>query len=88
MAPKRNRARWAAELPASVDLALAEAREACRPALDPRIEPPPGAAALHWRLLAARPMTDVFQPDDQPVIEAIGTTLEGCTARQLNGSLT
>ena len=34
--------------------------------------------------LAARPMTDVFEPDDQPVIEAIGTTLEGRTARQRN----
>jgi len=34
--------------------------------------------------LAARPMTDVFEPDDQPVIEAIGATLEGRTARQRN----
>jgi hypothetical protein len=34
--------------------------------------------------LAARPMTDVFEPDDQPLIEAIGTTLEGRTARQRN----
>jgi hypothetical protein len=29
-------------------------------------------------------MTDVFEPDDQPVIEAIGATLEGRTARQRN----
>ena len=34
--------------------------------------------------LAARPMTDVFEPNDQPVIEAIGKTLEGRTARQRN----
>jgi hypothetical protein len=34
--------------------------------------------------LAARPMTDVFEPDDQPVIEAIGATLEGRTTRQRN----
>jgi DDE family transposase len=34
--------------------------------------------------LAARPMTDVFDPDDQPLIEAIGTTLEGRTAHQRN----
>jgi hypothetical protein len=33
---------------------------------------------------ATRPMTDVFEADDQPVIEAIGTTLEGRTARQRN----
>jgi hypothetical protein len=146
--PKRNRARWAAALPASVELTLVEARE---------IDPPPGEAPLHWRLLttrtaeslddaqviiglyrrrwiieqvfrvmktrgfdieavpiqenaplknlgcatliaaiqiqqmlhdrdglAARPMTDVFEPADQPVIEAIGRTLEGRTARQRN----
>lgn len=146
--PKRNRARWAAALPASVDLTLVEARE---------IDPPPGEAPLHWRLLttrtaesladaqviiglyrrrwvieqvfrvmktrgfdieavpirenaplknlgcatliaaiqiqqmlhdrdglAGRPMTDVFEPADQPVIEAIGQTLEGRTARQRN----
>jgi hypothetical protein len=34
--------------------------------------------------LASRPMTDVFEPADQPVIEAIGKTLEGRTARQCN----
>jgi hypothetical protein len=34
--------------------------------------------------LAARPMTDVFEPDDHPVIEAIGATLEGRTTRQRN----
>jgi Transposase DDE domain len=146
--PKRNRARWAAALPASVELTLVEARE---------IDPPPGEAPLHWRLLttrtaeslddaqviiglyrrrwiieqvfrvmktrgfdieavpiqenaplknlgcatliaairiqqmlhdrdglAARPMTDVFESADQPVIEAIGQTLEGRTARQRN----
>jgi hypothetical protein len=33
---------------------------------------------------AARPMTDVFDPADQPLIEAIGTTLEGRTERQRN----
>jgi hypothetical protein len=39
--PKRNRADWAAALPASVELTLVEARET---------DPPPGEA-LHWRLL-------------------------------------
>jgi hypothetical protein len=146
--PKRNRAAWAAALPASVELTLFEARE---------IDPPAGETPLHWRLLttrtaesldeaqaivglyrrrwvieqvfrvmktrgfdieavpieenaplknlgcatliaaiqiqqmlhdrdglAARPMTDVFEPNDQPVIEAIGKTLEGRTARQRN----
>lgn len=146
--PMRNRARWAAALPASVDLTLVEVRE---------IDPPAGETPLHWRLLttrtvenladarmivglyrrrwvieqvfrvmktrgfdieavpiqenaplknlgcatliaaiqiqqmlhdrdgqAARPMTDVFEPGDQPVIEAIGTTLEGRTERQRN----
>lgn len=146
--PKRNRAAWAAALPASVELTLVEARE---------IDPPAGETPLHWRLLttrtaesldeaqaivglyrrrwvieqvfrvmktrgfdieavpieenaplknlgcatliaaiqiqqmlhdrdglAARPMTDVFEPNDQPVIEAIGKTLEGRTARQRN----
>jgi hypothetical protein len=34
--------------------------------------------------LAARPMTDVFEPANQPVIAAIGKTLEGRTARQRN----
>src|SRR6202034_2172907 len=34
--------------------------------------------------LAGRPMTDVFDAADQPVIEAIGSTLEGRTARQRN----
>jgi hypothetical protein len=34
--------------------------------------------------LAARPMTDVFEPANQPVIAAIGKTLEGCTGRQRN----
>jgi DDE family transposase len=34
--------------------------------------------------LAARPMTDVFEPADQPLIEAIGRTLEGRTKRQRN----
>jgi hypothetical protein len=34
--------------------------------------------------LTARPMTDVFDPADQPTIEAIGTTLEGRTVRQKN----
>ncbi len=33
---------------------------------------------------ASRPMTDVFEQADQPVIEAIGKTLEGRTARQKN----
>jgi hypothetical protein len=146
--PKRNRARWAAALPASVSLMLVEARE---------IDPPPGATPAHWRLLttraveslddarlivayyrrrwvieqlfrvmktrgfdieavpvqeneplknlgcatliaaiqiqqmvhdrdghAARPMTDVFEPTDQPLIETIGRTLEGRTAPQRN----
>jgi hypothetical protein len=146
--PKRNRARWAAALAASVELTLVETRE---------IDPPPGETPLHWRLLttrtvenladaqlivglyrrrwvieqvfrvmktrgfdieavpiqenaplknlgcatliaaiqiqqmlhdrdglAARPMTDVFKPADQPVIEAIGKTLEGRTTRQRN----
>jgi len=146
--PKRNRAQWAAALPASVELTLVEARE---------IDPLPGEAPLHWRLLtthavatladaqrivgfyrrrwvieqvfrvmktrgfdieavpiqdnaplknlgcatliaaiqiqqmlhdrdglAARPMTDVFDAADQPVVEAIGKTLEGHTARQRN----
>jgi hypothetical protein len=145
--PKRNRARWAASLPASVELTLVEVRE-----IDP-----PGETPLNWRLLttrtvetladaevivglyrrrwvieqvfrvmktrgfdieavpirenaplknlgcatliaaiqiqqmlhdrdglASRPMTDVFEPADQPVIEAIGKTLEGRTARQCN----
>jgi hypothetical protein len=34
--------------------------------------------------LADRPMTDVFEPEDQPLIEAIGRTLEGRTPRQRN----
>jgi Transposase DDE domain len=34
--------------------------------------------------LAGRPMADVFEPADQPIIEAIGKTLEGRTARQRN----
>lgn len=34
--------------------------------------------------LATRPMTDVFEADDRPIIEAIGTTLEGRTERQRN----
>jgi hypothetical protein len=33
---------------------------------------------------AARPMTDVFEPADQPIIEAIGRSLEGRTRRQRN----
>jgi hypothetical protein len=33
---------------------------------------------------AGRPMTDVFAADEQPVIEAIGASLEGKTARQMN----
>jgi hypothetical protein len=146
--PKRNRARWAAALPACVDLTLVEARE---------VDPPPGETPLHWRLLttrsattlagaqrivdlyrrrwmieqvfrvmktrgfdieavpiqelaplknlacatliaairiqqmlhdrdgqAGRPMTDVFAAEDQAVIETIGRTLEGRTARQRN----
>ncbi len=146
--PKRNRAAWAAALPASVGLTLVEARE---------VDPPPGQTPLHWRLLttrtaetlaeaqlivgfyrrrwiieqvlrvmktrgfdieavpvrenatlknlgcatliaaigiqqmlhdrdgqAGRPMTDVFEAADQPVIEAIGKTLEGRTERQRN----
>lgn len=146
--PKRNRAEWAAALPASTGLTLVEARE---------IDPPAGETPAHWRLLttrtvenpdearlivayyrrrwvieqvfrvmktkgfdieavpvrenaplanlgcatliaaihiqqmvhdrdglAARPMTDVFEPADQPVIEAIGRTLEGRTERQRN----
>jgi hypothetical protein len=146
--PKRNRAEWAAALPASIGLTLVEARE---------IDPPPGETPAHWRLLtartaeslddarlivsyyrrrwvieqvfrvmktrgfdieavpirenaplanlgcatliaaiqiqqmvhdrdglAARPMTDVFEPADQPLIEAIGRTLEGRTERQRN----
>jgi hypothetical protein len=146
--PKRNRADRAAELPASVSLALVEARE---------IDPPPGETPAHWWLLttrtvetlddarlivsyyrrrwgieqvfrlmkthgfdieavpireneplknlgcatliaairiqqmlhdrdgrAGRPMTDVFEPADQPIITAIGRTLEGRTDRQRN----
>ena len=146
--PKRNRAHWAAALPASAEVTLIEAHEA---------DPPAGQAALHWYLLttrtvetladaqltveyyrrrwnieqvfrvmktdgfdieavpirdnaplknlacatliaavriqqmlhdrdgeAKRPMTDVFDADDQPLIEAIGKTLEGRTARQRN----
>ena len=33
---------------------------------------------------AGRPMTDVFAADEQPVIEAIGSSLEGKTERQKN----
>jgi hypothetical protein len=33
---------------------------------------------------ANRPMEDVFDPDDKPMIEAIGKTLEGRTQRQKN----
>lgn len=43
--PKRNRAAWAAALPASVELTLVEARE---------VDPPTGATALHWWLLSTR----------------------------------
>jgi hypothetical protein len=146
--PKRSRADRAAELSASVSLALVEARE---------IDPPPGETPAHWRLLttrtveslddarlivsyyrrrwaieqvfrlmktrgfdieavpireneplknlgcatriaaiqiqqmlhdrdgrAERPMTDVFEPADQPIIETIGRSLEGRTERQRN----
>ena len=146
--PKRNRAAWAAELPPTVALWLLEAQE---------VDPPPEAAAAHWRLLtthrvetradalrliglyrqrwhieqvfrvmktqgfdiedvrigaakpfetlaaatliaavqvqqmchdrdgtANRPMTDVFDSADQPVLEAICTRLEGKTTRQKN----
>lgn len=146
--PKRNRAEWAAALPASVGLTLVEARE---------LDPPAGETPAHWRLLttrtveslddarlivtyyrrrwgieqvfrvmktrgfdieavpireneplknlgcatliaaiqiqqmlhdrdgrAARPMTDVFEPADQPIIEAVGRSLEGRTERQRN----
>lgn len=34
--------------------------------------------------LAGRPMADAFAPDDRPIIETIGRTLEGRTARQRN----
>ncbi len=146
--PKRNRAHWAAALPASVELTLVEARET---------DPPAGETAVHWRLLtthpvedlagaqrivalyrrrwvieqvfrvmktqgfdieavpiradapmknlacatliaaiqiqqmlhdrdglACRPATDVFEPAELPMIEAIGKTLEGRTDRQQN----
>jgi hypothetical protein len=33
---------------------------------------------------AARPMTDVFEADEQPAIEAVSSSLEGSTARQKN----
>jgi hypothetical protein len=33
---------------------------------------------------AGRPLTDVFDADDQPVIEAVSASLEGTTARQKN----
>ncbi|WP_428483309.1 IS4 family transposase [Rhodopila sp.] len=33
---------------------------------------------------AARPLTDAFDPDDQPVLQAVCTTLEGNTAKQKN----
>ena len=33
---------------------------------------------------ANRPMSDVFAPEDQPLIESIGKTLEGKTERQKN----
>jgi hypothetical protein len=33
---------------------------------------------------ANRPMSDVFAPEDQPLIERIGQTLEGKTERQKN----
>jgi len=146
--PKRNRARDAAALPASLGLTLVEACE---------IDPPAGVEAVHWRLLsthpattlaeaariigfyrcrwhieqifrvmktdgfdieavplrhnrslknlacatliaaiqiqqmlhdrdgqANRPMSDVFAPADQPLIESIGQSLEGKTERQKN----
>jgi hypothetical protein len=146
--PKRNRAQWAAALPAYVELTLLDVRE---------VDPPAGQTPLHWRLLttreveslsdaqtvagfyrrrwvieqvfrvmktrgfdieavpvmenaslknlgcatliaaiqiqqmlhdrdgnAGRPMTDVFDPADQTLIEAIGRSLEGSTARQRN----
>lgn len=146
--PKRNRACWAAALPADVELTLVDVRE---------VDPPAGETPLHWRLLttrqveslsdaqtmagfyrrrwvieqvfrvmktqgfdieavplrenaplknlacatliaaihiqqmlhdrdgkANRPMTDVFDAADQPVIEAIGKSLEGRTERQRN----
>ena len=43
--PKRNRAQWAAALPAHVELTLVEARE---------VDPPAGQTPLHWRLLTTR----------------------------------
>ena len=146
--PKRNRASWAAALPAYVELTVVDVRE---------VDPPMGVEPLHWRLLttrtvetlsdalkvaglyrrrwvieqvfrvmktqgfdieavpiqdnaplknlacatliaaihiqqmlhdrdgtAGRPMTDVFEAADQPVIEAIGKSLEGKTERQRN----
>jgi hypothetical protein len=146
--PKRNRAREAAALPASLDLTLLEACE---------VDPPADVEAVHWRLLsthtattlaeaariigfyrcrwqieqmfrvmktqgfdieavpirhnrslknlacatliaavqiqqmlhdrdgqANRPMSDVFAPADQPLIESIGKSLEGKTERQKN----
>ncbi len=146
--PKRNRAQWAAALPANLSLTLVEARE---------IDPPSGEMPPHWRLLttraveslddarlivahyrrrwvieqlfrvmktrgfdieavpvrenaplknlgcatliaaiqiqqmthdrdglADRPMTDVFDAEDQRLIEAIGRTFEGRTPRQRN----
>lgn len=45
--PKRNRARWAAELEPSVTLTLLEARE---------IDAPAGETPLHWRLLSTLPV--------------------------------
>jgi hypothetical protein len=33
---------------------------------------------------AKRPLTDAFSPEDQPVLEAIGATLEGKTVKQKN----
>jgi len=34
--------------------------------------------------IAKRPLTDVFDPEDQPILEAVCATLEGKTARQKN----
>jgi hypothetical protein len=146
--PKRNCAREAAALPATLGLTLLEACE---------VDPPAEVAAVHWRRLsthpattlaeaariigfyrcrwqieqvfrvmktdgfdieavplrhnrslknlacatliaaiqiqqmlhdrdgqAHRPMTDVFEPADQPLIESIGHSLEGKTERQKN----
>lgn len=50
--PKRNRAAWAAKLPAFVDLSLVEAKE---------LDPPPDTPAVHWRLLTTHTVTNLAE---------------------------